>query len=149
MPNNYDHVLNQHDTVELSLSIIRYTTRIAVDKMSPFINVITVIILFLAILTIYSTSYNIQKEFFSGKTEKETESQPLSLNEFPFLLNIVMDKFLNIEKSHRSFYQYFNGVHERGSTNISQAPLFLGWSNQDNNTSPSGDKCLKNNFSSF
>ena len=119
--------------------------------MSPFINAITVIILFLAILTIYSTSYNIQKEFFSGKTEKKTESQPLSLNEFPFVLNIVMDKFLNIEKTHRSFYQYFNGVHEheRGSTNVSQPPLFLGWSNQDNSTSPSGDKYLTNIFFSF
>ena len=106
--------------------------------MTPFINVITVIILFLAILTIYSTSYNIQKEFFSGKTEKQTESQPLSENEFPFVLNIVVDKLLNIEQTHRSFYQYFNGIQKRGSTNVSQPPLFLGWSNQDNSTSPSG-----------
>ena len=108
--------------------------------MSPLINIITFIILFLVILTLYSTSHNITKEFFSGKTEKLTENEPLSSIEFPLVLNIVVDNLLNIEKTHKTFFQYFNGIQER-NLNVSQS-LFLGWSNQNNSTSPSGAKSI-------
>ena len=104
--------------------------------MKSFINVVTVVILFLVIFTIYSTSYNTNKEFFSGKTETLKESEPLSSIEFPLVLNIGVENLLSIEKSHRSFFRYFIGSQERDQ-NISQSH-FLGWSNQNNNTSPSG-----------
>ena len=108
--------------------------------MKSFINVVTVVILFLVIFTIYSTSYNTNKEFFSGKTETLKESEPLSSIEFPLVLNIVVDNLLNIEKTHKTFFQYFNGIQER-NLNVSQS-LFLGWSNQNNSTSPSGAKSI-------
>ena len=106
--------------------------------MKPFINIITVVSLFLVIFTIYSTSYNIKKEFFSGKTETLKETVPLSSIKFPLVLNIVGENLLNIEKSHRSFFRYFIGSQEIDK-NISQSN-FLGWSNQKNSTSPSGSK---------
>ena len=103
--------------------------------MRGIINILTLIILLLAVLTIYLTSYNIKKEFFSGNTKTIIKSEPFGSIEFPLVLNIIVDDLLEFDSTHGGAFHYFLGMFRK---DITHPKLFMGWSNLDNSTSPAG-----------